>query len=79
MPVRRMVTIGATISQYAHLEARKILWGGALWTSGSYANTVGRYASEETIRKYVKNQGGAYKKLYEKQLDFEFQHRYPAP
>lgn len=76
MPVSRIVTIiksitGREIFRH-HPEAKKILWGGALWTSGYYANTVGQYASEETIRKYVKNQGGTYTNLYEKQLNFEF-------
>lgn len=31
--------------------------GSNFWTSGYYANTVGQYANEETIRKYVENQG----------------------
>ena len=76
MPVSRIVTIIKSITAREifrhHPEAKKILWGGALWTSGYYANTVGQYASEEAIRKYVKNQGRTYKKLYEKQLTIEF-------
>ncbi len=34
-------------------EVRKKLWGGKFWTDGYYVNTVSRYGSEETIRKYV--------------------------
>jgi putative transposase len=29
------------------------LWGGNFWTSGYYANTVGQYANEEAIRKFI--------------------------
>ena len=38
-------------------QLRENLWGGNFWTSGYYANTVGQYANEEVIRKYVENQG----------------------
>ena len=41
-----------------HPEVKSKLWGGNFWTSGYYANTVGQYANEEAIRKYVENQGG---------------------
>ena len=54
-----------------HPEVKEILWGGSLWTSGFYANTVGQYANEEIIRKYVKNQGKEYNKLYQGDLDIE--------
>ena len=47
---------------------KKELWGGSLWTSGFYGNTVGQYANEELIRKYVKNQGKVYNKIYQGQL-----------
>ncbi len=47
---------------------KKELWGGSLWTSGFYGNTVGQYANEEIIRKYVKNQGKVYNKIYQGQL-----------
>ena len=52
-----------------HPEIRKELWGGSLWTSGYYGNTVGQYANEEIIMKYVKNQGKAYNKVYQGQLN----------
>ena len=54
-----------------HPEIKEILWGGSLWTSGFYGNTVGQYANEEIIRKYVKNQGKEYNKLYQGELDIE--------
>jgi REP element-mobilizing transposase RayT len=38
-------------------EVRKKLWGGQFWSGGYYVSTVGRYGSEEVIRKYVKEQG----------------------
>jgi len=40
-----------------HPEIKEKLWGGNLWTSGYYANTVGQYGNEEVIRKYVEMQG----------------------
>ena len=54
---------------------REILWGGALWTSGFYANTVGLYASKDTITRYIQNQGkdkSEYKKIYESQPELDF-------
>ena len=52
-------------------KIKQKLWGGNFWTSGYYANTVGQYANEEAIRKYVENQGKPkemYKKIYSNQL-----------
>lgn len=40
-----------------HKDLKSDLWGGSLWTMGYYANTVGKYAGFEVIRKYVENQG----------------------
>ena len=57
-----------------HKEVKKILWGGNLWTSGFYANTVGMYASQDVIRKYIRNQGKndeEYVKLHQGQLSLE--------
>ena len=54
-----------------HPEVKQKLWGGKFWSSGYYVNTVGQYANEEVIKKYLQNQGedvGKYKKLYESQL-----------
>jgi putative transposase len=51
-------------------EVEKKLWGGEFWSDGYYVSTVGRHGSEETIRKYVKEQGTEqeYQQLYEQQL-----------
>ena len=53
-----------------HPEIKSKLWGGNFWASGFYANTVGQYANEEVIKKYVENQGdqSEYKKVYKGQL-----------
>jgi REP element-mobilizing transposase RayT len=49
---------------------KKVLWGGNLWTSAYYVNTVGQYASNDAIVKYIQNQGKSqkYQKLYQGQL-----------
>ena len=52
-----------------HPEIKKILWGGHLWTSGFYMNTVGRHGNEEAIKKYVQNQGKQYKQIHRKNLN----------
>ena len=52
----------------SHPEVKKMLWGGSFWTSGYYVNTVGVYADENTIRKYVHNQGRAYEQIDRNQL-----------
>ncbi len=54
-----------------HPEIKKQLWGGNLWTSGYYVNTVGQYAGRDVIQRYVAEQG-KYKKLYETTLDLDF-------
>jgi len=41
------------------------LWGGEFWTDGYFASTVGKHGDENMIGKYVKNQGGNYKKPHE--------------
>ena len=40
-----------------HPEVKKQLWGGEFWTDGYFVNTVSRFGDEETILKYVKEQG----------------------
>ena len=46
-------------------EGKKELWGGEFWTDGYYS-TVRPKGSEETIRKYVQEQGkeADYEQLY---------------
>jgi REP element-mobilizing transposase RayT len=47
-------------------EVKKKLWGGELWTDEYYVSMVGQRGNEETIRRYVQEQGKEeeYKKLY---------------
>ena len=75
MPVSRIVQVVKSITAREifskHKEVKKMLWGGNLWTSGFYANTVGQYASEEVIRDYVKSQGKKYTKVHSGQLKFD--------
>jgi len=40
-----------------HPEVKKILWGGEFWSDGYFVNTVSKFGDEETIAKYVKEQG----------------------
>lgn len=51
-----------------HPEVRKLLWGGKFWTSGYYVNTVGQYANEAVIQKYVQDQGKIYQQIHRNQL-----------
>ena len=78
MPVTRLVTIIKSLTAREifrrHPKIRKdVLWGGNLWTSGYYANTVGLYASKDTIKKYIQNQGNPneYEKIYEGQIELD--------
>lgn len=48
-----------------HKEIEKYLWGGNLWTSGYYVNTVGQYGNKDVIQKYVQSQRKDYRKIYE--------------
>jgi len=52
-------------------EVKRKLWGGKFWTDGYYVNTVSRYGNEETIHKYVKEQGieEEYQQLHVQQLE----------
>ena len=49
LSVSRIVTVikGITAREIfsRHKEVKKMLWGGNLWTSGFYANTVSEYAN----------------------------------
>ena len=51
-------------------KVKKKLWGGEFWSDGYFVSTVGRHGSEETIRKYVKEQGkeDEYQQLHEQQI-----------
>ena len=75
LSITKIVTIIKSITARKlfakHKEIKKLLWGGNLWTSGFYANTVGQFANEETIKKYEKNQGKVYNKVYSGQLQLD--------
>ncbi|MFC2107795.1 IS200/IS605 family transposase [Bacteroidota bacterium] len=66
----RLKSITAEQLFQRHPEIKAKLWGGNFWTSGYYGNSVGQYANEEVIKKYIENQGEGkvYKKLYDGQL-----------
>ena len=51
---------------------KKQLWGGEFWTDGHFVSTVGPHGNEETISKYVRNQGNEaqYKGVMSQQLTF---------
>ena len=53
-----------------HPEVKEVLWGGQFWSDGYYINTVGQYANEQVIRRYVQSQGREekYQKVYSNQL-----------
>ena len=54
-----------------HPEVKQQLWGGQFWSDGYYINTVGQYANESVIQRYIHEQGGdkkEYKKFHESQL-----------
>ena len=59
-----------------HPEVKQKLWGGNFWTAGYYVNTVGQYANEDVILKYIQNQGETksnYKMLHKNQLSIAFE------
>lgn len=53
-----------------HPEVKTMLWGGHIWSSGYYINTVGQHGTEEVIKRYIENQGRdqEYRKAYSNQL-----------
>ena len=54
-----------------HPEVKNQMWGGQFWTSGYCVNTVGQYANEDVIQKYIQNQcneSKVYKMLHKSQL-----------
>lgn len=48
-------------------QVKKQLWGGEFWSDGYFASTVGKHGNETMIGRYVKSQGGEYRKLYSTQ------------
>lgn len=71
MPSRMVQTIKSITAREIfkrHPEVKKVLWGGQLWTSGYYLNTVGQYGNEHMIQEYVKRQGKEYRQIHRDQL-----------
>lgn len=66
--VTRIKSITAKQLFKKHSEIKTILYGGNLWTSGFYANTVGQYGNEAMIKNYIEKQGGKYTVIHEGQL-----------
>ena len=38
-------------------EVKQKLWGGEFWTNGYFVNTASKFGDEDTISKYVREQG----------------------
>ena len=55
--VRMVKSILAREVFKVHPEVKKHLWGGSLWSSGYFVNTVGRFGDETSMSNYVKSQG----------------------
>ena len=68
--VRVIKSISAREIFRLHPEVKTMLWGGNLWSSGYYINTVGQHGTEEVIKKYIESQGkgNEYEKIYSNQL-----------
>lgn len=59
-PTRIITVVKSITARELYLKfpnIKKQLWGGNIWTSGYYVNTVGLHGNESVIRNYVKNQG----------------------
>ncbi len=38
-------------------QVKQELWGGEFWSDGKYIGTIGDETNEQTVRKYIQNQG----------------------
>jgi len=66
--IQMIKSITAKVIFERHAEVKKQLWGGKVWTSGYYVNTVGQYGNADVILRYVQNQGRQYEKIYATQI-----------
>ncbi|OGK16671.1 transposase [Candidatus Roizmanbacteria bacterium RIFCSPHIGHO2_01_FULL_39_12c] len=68
----KSITSREIFSRLPHVK--KTLWGGEFWSDGYFVSTVGRANSEQTIIKYIKEQGreAEYIQLHRQQLQFAF-------
>jgi len=57
----KIVTIIKSITAremfHLHPEVKQKLWGGEFWSDGYFVNTVSKFGDENTISKYVREQG----------------------
>jgi putative transposase len=53
-----------------HPKVKEQLWGGEFCSDGFFVNTVSKFGSEDTISKYVKEQGieKEYQRLHDQQI-----------
>lgn len=67
--VTRLVTILKSVTAREVFrqcpQVKKQLWGGAFWSDGYFASTVGKHGNEQMIATYVKEQGDTYTRLHE--------------
>jgi REP element-mobilizing transposase RayT len=51
-------------------DVKKKLWGGEFWSAGYFVNTVGHHGNENTIQRYIQEQGREkeYKKIHQQQI-----------
>ena len=61
-------SISAKLMFMAFPELRKMLWDGEFWSDGGYIGTVGDQANEETVKKYIREQGDEDEKAWAHQL-----------
>ena len=67
--VKKIKSITAIHIFKNHPEVKDHLWGGNLWTSGYYVNTVGQYGNLNMIQNYVKKQGiSAYEQIHHEEV-----------
>jgi len=68
--IRIIKSISAKKIFEKHPQVKEQLWGGEFWSDGFFVNTVSKFGSEDTISKYVKEQGieKEYKKLHDQQI-----------
>ncbi|MFI2743490.1 IS200/IS605 family transposase [Zhouia sp. PK063] len=55
--VKMLKSITAKKIFQRHPEVKKALWGGNFWSSGYFVNTVSKFGDENTISKYIRDQG----------------------
>jgi REP element-mobilizing transposase RayT len=49
-------------------EVKEKLWGGEFWSDGYFVSTVGQHGNEESIKRYIEQQGFQYTRIHRQQL-----------